>query len=203
MRRLVFVRAGRPSDKTARGFRSGVSHAGSVFFPAPLLAATIFVVSPAVARVGENNSPVPMVLLGSKGQRPRATSPPSSPHTLAPVHPLAILPFFVCVPLPPPQPVCETSKVPDPDEGMPEGERRYQIYLKSPEGPIDVYVVSQVCVSRQFKGILGTISRYLCVILWYATVATKQSSRTGVWGCRRGVCWRRFADLSGGMLDSR
>lgn len=34
-------------------------------------------------------------------------------------------------------------KVPDPDEGMPEGERRYQIYLKSPRGPIDVYVVSQ------------------------------------------------------------
>ncbi|CAN0134135.1 unnamed protein product [Ectocarpus fasciculatus] len=27
---------------------------------------------------------------------------------------------------------------------MPQGERRYQIYLKSPLGPIDVYVVSQV-----------------------------------------------------------
>lgn len=38
-----------------------------------------------------------------------------------------------------------TLEVPDPDEGMPEGERRYQIYLKSPKGPIDVYVVSKVC----------------------------------------------------------
>lgn len=37
-----------------------------------------------------------------------------------------------------------TPKVPDPDEGMPQGERRYQIYLKSPSGPIDVFVVSQV-----------------------------------------------------------
>lgn len=37
-------------------------------------------------------------------------------------------------------------KVPDPDEGMPEGERRYQIYLKSPAGPIDVYVVSQASI---------------------------------------------------------
>ena len=36
-----------------------------------------------------------------------------------------------------------TGKVPDPDENMPNGERRYQIYLKSPAGPIDVYVVSQ------------------------------------------------------------
>ncbi|CAN0451120.1 unnamed protein product [Laminaria digitata] len=27
---------------------------------------------------------------------------------------------------------------------MTDGERRYQIYLKSPAGPIDVYVVSQV-----------------------------------------------------------
>lgn len=39
-----------------------------------------------------------------------------------------------------------TLEVPDPDEGMPEGERRYQIYLKSPRGPIDVYVVSKVMV---------------------------------------------------------
>ncbi|CBN79772.1 transcription factor E2F [Ectocarpus siliculosus] len=41
-------------------------------------------------------------------------------------------------------PAGTTLEVPDPDEGMPHGERRYQIYLKSPSGPIDVYVVSQV-----------------------------------------------------------
>ncbi|CAN0373512.1 unnamed protein product, partial [Hapterophycus canaliculatus] len=41
-------------------------------------------------------------------------------------------------------PAGTTLEVPDPDEGMPKGERRYQIYLKSPSGPIDVYVVSQV-----------------------------------------------------------
>lgn len=42
-------------------------------------------------------------------------------------------------------------QVPDPDEGMPEGERRYQIYLKSPAGPIDVYVVSQVGTCELFS----------------------------------------------------
>lgn len=32
--------------------------------------------------------------------------------------------------------------VPDPDEGMPGDERRYQIYLKSDEGPIDIYLIN-------------------------------------------------------------
>lgn len=45
-----------------------------------------------------------------------------------------------------------TLEVPDPDEGMPEGERRYQIYLKSPRGPIDVYVVSKVTRQLGFPG---------------------------------------------------
>lgn len=34
-------------------------------------------------------------------------------------------------------------EVPDPDEGMPYGERRYQIFLKSASGPIDCLLVSQ------------------------------------------------------------
>lgn len=34
-------------------------------------------------------------------------------------------------------------EVPDPDEGMPPGQRRYEIFLKSTAGPIDVYLVSQ------------------------------------------------------------
>lgn len=34
-------------------------------------------------------------------------------------------------------------EVPDPDEGMPYGERRYQIFLKSNAGPIDCLLVSQ------------------------------------------------------------
>lgn len=34
-------------------------------------------------------------------------------------------------------------EVPDPDEGMPYGERRYQIFLKSTSGPIDCLLVSQ------------------------------------------------------------
>ncbi|CDF36562.1 unnamed protein product [Chondrus crispus] len=34
-------------------------------------------------------------------------------------------------------------EVPDPDEGMPYGERRYQIFLKSTGGPIDCLLVSQ------------------------------------------------------------
>lgn len=34
-------------------------------------------------------------------------------------------------------------EVPDPDEGMPFGERRYQIFLKSTGGPIDCLLVSQ------------------------------------------------------------
>lgn len=36
-----------------------------------------------------------------------------------------------------------TLEVPDPDEGMEKPQRRYQIYLKSTSGPIDVYLVSQ------------------------------------------------------------
>lgn len=36
-----------------------------------------------------------------------------------------------------------TLEVPDPDEGMSEGRRRYEIFLKSTTGPIDVYLVSQ------------------------------------------------------------
>lgn len=34
-------------------------------------------------------------------------------------------------------------EVPDPDEGMPYGERRFQIFLKSSDGPIDCLLVSQ------------------------------------------------------------
>jgi len=36
-----------------------------------------------------------------------------------------------------------TLEVPDPDEGMQPPQRRYQIFLKSSGGPIDVYLVSQ------------------------------------------------------------
>ncbi|CAH0520462.1 unnamed protein product [Peronospora belbahrii] len=34
-----------------------------------------------------------------------------------------------------------TLEVPDPDEGMPAGKRRYQVFLKSTDGPVDVYLV--------------------------------------------------------------
>ncbi len=40
-----------------------------------------------------------------------------------------------------------TLEVPDPDEGMPNGTRRFQIFLKSNEGPVDVYLVSQAISS--------------------------------------------------------
>mmetsp|Transcript_5428 Transcript_5428/g.16603 ORF Transcript_5428/g.16603 Transcript_5428/m.16603 type:complete len:296 (+) Transcript_5428:547-1434(+) len=35
-----------------------------------------------------------------------------------------------------------TLEVPDPDEGMEQGQRRYQIYLKSQAGPVEVFLVS-------------------------------------------------------------
>ena len=35
-----------------------------------------------------------------------------------------------------------TLEVPDPDEGMESGQRRYQIYLKSQTGPVEVFLVS-------------------------------------------------------------
>ncbi|CAM9724554.1 unnamed protein product [Chrysoparadoxa australica] len=41
-------------------------------------------------------------------------------------------------------PAGTTLEVPDPDEGVQPGQRRYQIYLKSHNGPIDVYLVSKV-----------------------------------------------------------
>lgn len=37
-----------------------------------------------------------------------------------------------------------TLEVPDPDEGMPKGKRRFQIFLNSTDGPVDVYLVSQI-----------------------------------------------------------
>ncbi|TDH72651.1 uncharacterized protein CCR75_005610 [Bremia lactucae] len=37
-----------------------------------------------------------------------------------------------------------TLEVPDPDEGMEAGERRFQIFLKSTEGPVDVYLVRRL-----------------------------------------------------------
>uniref|UniRef100_A0A7S2C998 E2F/DP family winged-helix DNA-binding domain-containing protein n=1 Tax=Octactis speculum TaxID=3111310 RepID=A0A7S2C998_9STRA len=37
-----------------------------------------------------------------------------------------------------------TLEVPDPDEGMKDGERRYEMYLKSDRGAIDVYLISQL-----------------------------------------------------------
>lgn len=35
-----------------------------------------------------------------------------------------------------------TLEVPDPDEGMEDGDRRYQIFMQSKTGPIDVFLVS-------------------------------------------------------------
>lgn len=40
-------------------------------------------------------------------------------------------------------PTGSVLEVPDPDEGMPVGERRYQIFLKSTSAPIDVFLVSK------------------------------------------------------------
>lgn len=41
-------------------------------------------------------------------------------------------------------PAGTTLEVPDPDEGMDRGARRFQIYLKSVSGPIDVYIISKL-----------------------------------------------------------
>lgn len=35
-----------------------------------------------------------------------------------------------------------TLEVPDPDEGMIDGERKYQIQLVSHQGPVDIYLVN-------------------------------------------------------------
>ena len=37
-----------------------------------------------------------------------------------------------------------TLEVPDPDEGMEYPQRRYQVYLKSTSGPVEVFLVSQL-----------------------------------------------------------
>jgi hypothetical protein len=39
-------------------------------------------------------------------------------------------------------PVGTTIEVPDPDQGMPPNQRRFQIWLKSQNGPVDVFLVS-------------------------------------------------------------
>ena len=45
-------------------------------------------------------------------------------------------------------PAGTTLEVPDPDEGMTNGNRRFQIFLKSETGPIEVFLVSQVAYER-------------------------------------------------------
>ena len=35
-----------------------------------------------------------------------------------------------------------TLEVPDPDEGLAAGQRRFQIFLRSQDGPVDVYMIS-------------------------------------------------------------
>merc|ERR1712176_1702846 len=39
-------------------------------------------------------------------------------------------------------PAGSSLMVPDPDEGMPPGQRRYQIFLKSTEQPMEIYLVN-------------------------------------------------------------
>jgi len=41
-------------------------------------------------------------------------------------------------------PYGSTLEVPDPDEGMPSGERRYEIQLNSRSGPIDVFLIQDI-----------------------------------------------------------
>ncbi|KAL4159651.1 hypothetical protein PRNP1_000226 [Phytophthora ramorum] len=45
-----------------------------------------------------------------------------------------------------------TLEVPDPDEGMPAGKRRFQIFLKSTDGPVDVYLVRQMADEKEAEG---------------------------------------------------
>ncbi|GAB9464594.1 hypothetical protein Gpo141_00002023 [Globisporangium polare] len=42
-----------------------------------------------------------------------------------------------------------TLEVPDPDEGMESGKRRFQIFLKSTDGPVDVYLVRQLAEEEE------------------------------------------------------
>ncbi|KAG6598061.1 Transcription factor [Phytophthora cinnamomi] len=42
-----------------------------------------------------------------------------------------------------------TLEVPDPDEGMPAGKRRFQIFLKSTDGPVDVYLVRRMTDDKE------------------------------------------------------
>ncbi|KAI9905928.1 hypothetical protein PsorP6_013709 [Peronosclerospora sorghi] len=42
-----------------------------------------------------------------------------------------------------------TLEVPDPDEGMPAGQRRFQVFLKSTDGPVDVYLVRRITDEKE------------------------------------------------------
>ncbi|CAI5731850.1 unnamed protein product [Peronospora destructor] len=46
-----------------------------------------------------------------------------------------------------------TLEVPDPDEGMPAGKRRFQVFLKSTDGPVDVYLVRQIANEKEAEDI--------------------------------------------------
>ncbi|RLN62923.1 hypothetical protein BBJ29_008793 [Phytophthora kernoviae] len=46
-----------------------------------------------------------------------------------------------------------TLEVPDPDEGMPSGKRRFQVFLKSTDGPVDVYLVRRMADENESENI--------------------------------------------------
>jgi hypothetical protein len=57
-----------------------------------------------------------------------------------------------------------TLEVPDPDEGMEDGQRKYQIQLLSQNGPVDIYLVNappggQVRVGTEANAWLGPMRR--------------------------------------------
>ncbi|KAE8886744.1 hypothetical protein PF005_g7422 [Phytophthora fragariae] len=49
-----------------------------------------------------------------------------------------------------------TLEVPDPDEGMPAGKRRFQIFLKSTDGPVDVYLVRRMNDDKEAECATGS-----------------------------------------------
>jgi hypothetical protein len=72
-----------------------------------------------------------------------------------------------------------TLAVPYPDESVPPNRRKYQIFLKSKDGPVDIYLVNSPRVSSHSP----TMFIFCCATSWHFLLGPKASLPILVTGC--------------------
>lgn len=85
-------------------------------------------------------------------------------------------------------PTGTTLEVPDPDDGKPEGRKRYQMFLRSVNGPIDVYLISSLPDDGQVPSRLLSLVDAMGVTFWFRRAGQRHEpveAATGFQGERR------------------